>query len=378
MSSVRRTTELTWDQVLSWRMDRQLLHRPDGFDTTAVVRRLAGVQAQVASAADAAVAIRRPDGAAGVVQALGERTIVKTWAMRGTLHLLAADDAGSYLSLLAAARPWERTAWQREFATAAQMAAIAEAATAALDGAVLTREQLGAEILARTGDHSVAEKLRSGWGAVLKPLAWQGLLCNATSHGDRVTFTSPATWLPSWKGLPEPADAAAVAIPAYLGAHGPASMTAFDQWLYRGVSKKKALKGWFGTMVDNGTLTVVEVDGEPLYARTADVDALAAAAPAAGVRLLPAFDQFVLGPGTKDGRIIAPARRSLISKAAGWISPVVVAGGRVAGTWGVDGDTLGVGLFSEVGPVDRTALDAEIAVLERVLGRRLTPSIITV
>ncbi len=370
--------ELTWDQVLSWRMDRQLLHRPDGFDTTAIVQRLAGVQAQVASAAEQAVGVRRPDGTGGVAQALADRTIVKTWALRGTLHLLAAEDAGAYLSLLVAARPWDRAAWQREFATAEQMSAIAEAATAALDGAVLTREQLGAEILARTGDTSLADKLSSGWGAVLKPLAWQGLLCNATNQGNRVTFTTPATWLPGWKGLPDPADAAAVAIPAYLGAYGPAGMPAFDQWLCRGASKKTTLRSWFGTLVENEVLTVVAVAGEPLYARTSDVDALAAAVPTGRVRLLPAFDQYVLGPGTKDDRIIAPARRSLISKAAGWISPVVVAGGRVAGTWEVDGATLAIALFGEAGPVHRAALDAETAVLERVLGRRLTSSVVTV
>ena len=39
------TIEVTWEQVLSWRMDQQLLDRPAGFDTTAIVQRLAGVQA---------------------------------------------------------------------------------------------------------------------------------------------------------------------------------------------------------------------------------------------------------------------------------------------------------------------------------------------
>ncbi len=370
--------ELTWDQALSWRMDRQLLHRLDDIDTTAIVQRLAGVHAQVASSAEQAVGVRRPDGTSDVAKALATRAIVKTWAFRGTLHLLAAEDAGAYLSLLATARSWEKPAWQREFATAEQMAAIADAATAALDGAVLTREVLAGEIIARTGDASLGEKLISGWGAVLKPLAWQGLLCNGTSQGNRVTFTSPATWLPGWKGLPDPADAAAVAIPSYLGAHGPASMTAFDQWLCRGASKKATLKSWFGALMDNSTLTVVEVDGEPLYARTADVDALAAAVASDQVRLLPAFDQYVLGPGTRDHRIITPARRSLISKAAGWISPVVVAGGRVAGTWQADGDALVIELFSEADAVDRTALDAEVAVLERVTGRQFTTSVVTI
>lgn len=369
---------LSWDQVLSWRMDQQFLDRREGVDTAGVVQRLAGVQAQVASSAEQAVAVRRRSAKGNVAGPLADRAIVKTWAQRGTLHLLAAGDAAAYLSLLTAARTWEKAAWQREFATADQMAAIAGAAAEALDGAVLTREELAGEIVARTDDPTLAEKLGSGWGAVLKPLAWQGLLCNGISQGNRVTFTSPASWLPAWKGLPEPEDAAAVVIPAYLGAHGPASPTSFDQWLSRGATKKAALTSWFAALVEDGVLTEVEVDGEPLCARTADLDALSAAEPTERVRLLPAFDQYVLGPGTKDHRVIAPARRSLISKAAGWISPVVVAGGRVAGTWATDGSTLAVELFGESEPVDRSALDAEVAVLERVLGRRLTPSVVTV
>ena len=143
-------------------------------------------------------------------------------------------------------------------------------------------------------------------------------------------------------------------------------------------ARKRSLKGWFGALVDRGVLTEVAVDGEPLYARTTDLDALAAAVPTDRVRLLPAFDQYVLGPGTRDQRIIAPARRPLISKVAGWISPVVVAGGRVIGTWAAEGGTLSVQLFSEAGPADRAALNAEVAVLERVLGRRLTTSVVTV
>ena len=51
--------DLTWDAVLSWRMERHLLDRPAGVDPAAVVERLAGVQAQVASSAAQAIAERR-------------------------------------------------------------------------------------------------------------------------------------------------------------------------------------------------------------------------------------------------------------------------------------------------------------------------------
>ena len=84
-----------------------------------------------------------------VEAALTAGTLVRTWAARGTLHLLATDQAPSLLALLAAARSWDKGSWQREFATAAQMTALEAAVVDVLaDGAVLTREELTAALVA--------------------------------------------------------------------------------------------------------------------------------------------------------------------------------------------------------------------------------------
>lgn len=367
--------DLTWDAVLSWRMERHLLDRPAGVDPAAVVGRLAGVQAQVASSAAQAIAVRRAEHTDGVDDALAARTLIRTWAMRGTLHLLRPDDAAAFLSLIASARSWLTPPWQREFATAAQMDALAEAVSAVLPGAELTRDELARAVVEHSGDASLGEKLASGWGVLLKPLAWQGLLCNGTAQGARVTFTTPSTWTPAWPGPSEPDTAVRTALPAYLAAHGPAGPETFGQWLLRGALRKTVTKRWFAELAEDGLIAPVRVEGETLYARTEDVDELVAAEPTSRVRLLPGFDQYVLGPGTGDPRIIAPQRRAQVSRAGGWIAPVVVAGGRVAGTWTVTGPDLAVELWSEAGPVDRDALDAEAAELGEVLGERLTVSV---
>ncbi|WP_433089624.1 winged helix DNA-binding domain-containing protein [Dactylosporangium sp. CA-052675] len=351
------TISLTWDAVLTWRSRQQWLHRPaEAADPVAVVERLAGVQAQVMSAAEQAVAARRPEPGSGsgsggedVRAALRERRLVKTWAARGTLHLLEARQAPAHLALIGAARTWEKGSWQKTFVPLAQLDKLAAAAHEALDGRVLTREELTTAIVEHAGDPGLAEHLASGWGAVLKPLAWQGVLVYGPTADDRrVTFTRPDTFVPGWTGLPDPAEAARVLIPAYLGAYGPASAATFDQWLCRGASRKAALRQWFAGLLADGVLAEVDVEGERLFARAEDLEALAGAADFDAVRLLPAFDQFVLGPGTADARVVPPEHRAKVSRAAGWISPVVAYRGRVAGVW----DGTEVTLFDERVPKD--------------------------
>ena len=210
---------ITWAQALAWRMRRHLLD-PVGTESVAgVVRRLCGVQAQVASSAELAVRVRRQSSRPGEVsRALSEGRLIKTWAMRGTLHLLTPEDAGTFLSLIAAGRPWERPSWQRYFGvTAAGMERLHQVVREALDGAVLSREELVAVVSKARGLAHVADGLRSGWGTLLKPLAWQGDLCFGPNRGTRVTFTRPSSASPRWAGLPEPEEAAPRAMAAYLG-----------------------------------------------------------------------------------------------------------------------------------------------------------------
>jgi Winged helix DNA-binding domain len=362
-----------WPQVLAWRLRRQFLGREGDPSPVDVVRRLGGVQAQVASSAEQAVAVRTSRPASGALAAgLASGALVKTWAMRGTLHVLPTDEAPAYLALLAAARTWERGPWQRTFLDARQMAALADAAADALDSAVLTREELTDAIVARTKDASLAEHLRSGWGAVLKPLAWQGLLCYGPARDNRVTFTRPDTYLPGWTGPADADDAAPLAVDRYLGAYGPAGEAAFGDWLLRGAAPKRTLRAWFGDLVAQGRLTPVMVEGERQYARTEDVEEMSAARPDTSVRLLPAFDQYVLGPGTKDAHVVAAGRRGEVSRAGGWISPVVVRAGRAVGTWEVADGVVRVAIFQEEWPLDEAMIRAEAAHLNPGLRVELT------
>jgi len=365
------SAKVTWRQALAWRMRRQLLD-PVGDQTAAgVVRRLCGVQAQVASIAELCIRVRRKKSKPGdVARALREGRLIKTWAMRGTLHLLTPEEAGAFLSLIASGRSWERPSWQQYFGvTPKQLDALREVVRDALDGRALTREELISAVIARRGYGHLGDALRSGWGTLLKPYAWQGDLCFGPSRGNRVTFVRPEDASSRWVRLPEPDEAAAIAIVAYLRAYGPATVENFHNWISRGRVSTRQLRTWFAAVGDR--LREIEVDGERRYVLAGDLDELASTSVTKSVRLLPGFDQYVLGPGTDDAHVLPKARRTAVSKQSGWIAPIVVAGGVVRGTWEIAADEVQVAWFKEAGPVPRTALQGEVERLAAILGRDL-------
>lgn len=356
-------------------MGRQLLG-PGARSAPDVVRRLCGVQAQVASFAELAIRVRRSSSRSGdVARALSEGRLIKTWAMRGTLHLLTPEDAGSFLSLLAAGRSWERPSWERYFGiTARQIDALGELVADALAGRSLTREELAAVVTRRRAFAHVGEALRSGWGTLLKPLAWRGMLCFGPSRGGRPTFTRPEDASARWARLPDPDAAAPLVIRAYFRAYGPANERNFRSWLSQGRISSRQIRLWFEAFGDH--LAEVDVEGDRVLILAEDLEELARTRAAASVRLLPGFDQYVLGPGTDDGHVVPSRRRFTVSQRSGWIAPVVVVGGSVCGTWTVAGERLAVAWFKETGRPPRTELRAEArrlsAILERDLSIELT------
>ena len=350
---------VTWGQALAWRMRRHHLEELDGGGAVDVARRLCGVQAQVASSAALAVAARQkePDTEA-TAKALRKRDLVRTWAMRGTLHLLPCEDAGSYLALLAGARTWTTGSWQKNYLSVTEMERLTEAVRSALEsGDALTRDELVARIDESGGTSKLTEHVSSGWSSVLKPLAWQGILCQGPSEGGRVTFIRPEAWSPRWTGLPDEDAAAAHVVRSYLAAHGPATMTGLDQWLLRGTTPKAKLRRWFADLGDDAV--TVDVEGTAAYLLAEHEDDLRNTKPSTTVRLLPGFDQYVLAPGTGDATVLDAAHRADVSRAAGWIAPVVVAGGRVVGTWTAENGTPVTEVWAKRVPAAKLAAEKE-------------------
>src|SRR5437763_460279 len=73
------------------------------------------------------------------------------------------------------------------------------------------------------------EKLREGWGALLKPASFRGQLCFAPGRGQLVRFTRPDRWLGGWSAV-EPTAALAGVTRRFLAAHGPATREDLGRW----------------------------------------------------------------------------------------------------------------------------------------------------
>jgi Winged helix DNA-binding domain len=364
---------VTRQQALAWRMRRQLLDPPGTLGVARVVGRLCGVQAQVASSAELAVRIRRETSRPGEVgRALAEGRLVKTWAMRGALHLLSPENGAAFLSITAVDRPW--ASWRRYFRTTTeQMDVLWQTIREVLQGEPLTRTELADAVAARRGLAFADEALRSSYGELLKPLAWRGDVCFGPSRDGRVTFTAPRAVAPRWPGLIDADEAARVVIASYLRAYGPATFDGLAAWLGRAVDKRR-LRAWFRGFGDK--LAEVEVDGRPAYVLAEDLDELVSTRPSEAVRLLPAFDQYVLGPGTEDPLVVPAGRRAAVSRQAGWIAPVVLVGGLIRATWKLDRGEVQIAWFRETGRPPLDALDAEVLRLSSILGRDLHAAVV--
>ena len=362
-----------WAQALAWRMRRHLLD-PVGTESVAgVVRRLGAVPAQPDASAELAIRTRRQRSRSGeVAHALAEGRIIKTFAFRGATHLLTPEDGGVYLALRAASRMWELPSWQSFYdLRPADWPALREAVRDALAGGPITRDELGAAVTRRRRFRHLGFAFGEGSGTVLKPLAWQGDMSFGPPRDGQATFQA-LDGNPRWAGIPELDEAGARAVEAYFRTYGPATPDHLHYWLGEGLGAgRKRIRSWIAGFGDR--LAGVEIDGERAYVLREDLDELAATPATGAVRLLPGYDQWVLGPGTADAHVVPPARRPLVSRQAN----LVVAGGVVAGTWSATGDELVTTWFAEAGPPPRHALAEEIARLATILGRPLRPAVRT-
>jgi len=355
MTETNSEVALSWDQALSWRLSQQFLDSP-GTGPVQVISKLGGVQAQVGSSAAQAVAIRSKRLSDTEDLLWEKRSLVKTWAMRGTLHLLPATEIGNWIAALRQ-RPWKITpAWEKYHGiTKTQLDSLTEAIAQVISGEPMTREELTAAVVAKTRDRGLGEALSSGWSQVLKPAANQGLLTQGPPRRRNVTFVDPGAWLGSALAEPSAEEAMGVVVERFLDANGPATITDFARWF--GVDPKTG-RELMAPVLEN--LVPVEIEGYHGWLTKRGAKAASKTDASQSAHLLPGFDPYTLAPIRHREHIIPQGKIDEVSRAAGWIAPVILENGRIVGTWESKTGTIALQPFGKLPKKTISALQGHV------------------
>ena len=330
------------EQILAFRRRRQHLHRPlAGAGALADVARACPVQNTPPGTADLALRARTSGlSPAAVQEALAAKSLVQAWSLRGTPHVLPADDLAVYTVGLAPADEDEARYLLRPILSDLDamglpaQAAIAHTAAAireALDQGPCSKDELLA---------ALARRLPAGlnpWGqrcrmhhvhpALQRAAALGGGFLLTPRRGNEVHLVRTDHWLAAPPAAP--AAAGSDLVRRYLRAYGPSATVAFATWA--GIAPRAARRLWQAVA---GELVAVDAAGTRAWLLAADAEDLERAregVAAEGVRLLPPNDPYLAQP---DRETLVPdrARRGEIWRAAGAPGVLLVAG-EVAGTW---------------------------------------------
>jgi hypothetical protein len=366
------TRRLSDAEVRRLRLRSQSLIGPRPADAVAVVRQVGALQAQATPAARLAVRPRSTGlDAAAVTRACGEdRSLVRTWAMRGTLHMLPAEDVRWVVGLLGPAFAARGRRRRHELGLdddtcARGLRAIQEVLHAA---GPLPRD----EIVRRIADLGVRiDPTGQARPHLLGYAALRGLICRGPElPTDEPTYVLVDDWIPGTAAGGLDGDAALAELARrHVSGHGPAGSRDLAAWA--GITLSRARRA-LGLIRDE--LVEVEAHGEPAWL-PADAELPGEGDQAWSVRLLPSFDAYLLGYRGRDW-MLAREFAQRIQAGGGLIHPSVVVDGRVVGTWRMRRNARG--LHVTVAPFEpwpraiQSAVDEEIADIGRYLGSAVT------
>ena len=341
------------------RQDAQLLSRRRKLPAVDVVRHLLGVQAQIYAASHLAVRARSPvPTSADVETAVTEdRSLVWTWAMRGTLHLITAEDYGWLMPLTV--RPSTANALRR-LAQEGVAGDRAERAVRLTESAVAKHGHLSrADIAEQVSKKGIRIK-----GQAAAHLVWlasaRGLICHGPLHDGKRHFVLVSDWLGHRESQPFGAAINELAL-RYLKSHGPASPEDLARWA--GISITDARAGWAQLA---GRIRAVSTNRSGLSMLRSQETAV----PDSVMRLTPAFEEFLLGWKSRAFCVSKAVEREIIP-GGGVLRPTVLRGGKVVGTWslqrGPRRSQIRIQSFTRLSVADQDALGAEVKDIARFL-----------
>jgi hypothetical protein len=357
------------DLVHAFRLRRHHLLDPTGKDLLTICHDVCGVQAQIMSAAQLQLWARNssitPDA---INHALWQkRSLVKTTLMRQTLHLIPAGDFPLYIAahkntlLRMALRVMARFKITRDEAEG-----LREHILDALKAGPAPRTAITQAVRPRASKRVLAW-MDKVWSILRLPIA-EGQICYGPGEGNVTTYIRTDQWLPTLS-FPDELQAQKEVFRRYLRAYGPATLKDFAHWSGISMAEVRALR----PMLDS---ELAEVDGWLLLRD--DVQAFQTGASAAGsVHVLPHFDVYLLAHAGKE-HFLEPRFYKHVYRNQGWISPVVLVNGRIAGVWGYELSrkeiSIRVELFARITRAGRSGVEAKAQALAELFQRTLSLS----
>src|SRR5258706_1910692 len=316
--------------IAIFRLRRHHLLDDPARDAVTICRDMCGVQAQVMSAAYLQLwtrnhAITRAE----IENALWKsRKLVKTSLMRQTLHLVPTDEFSLYIASLKPSRIAQALRVMARFGIGREEAeSVTPMIMDALSSGRLRRSAFAAAVRPKVSKRARAW-MEACWSMIRIPVA-EGQICYGQGEGNQIVFIRVDQWLPMLKPQTISAtEAQCTLLRKYLGAYGPATLTDFAHWSGISMQEVKLL----GPLLE---AELAEIPGgkKPCFLLREDqaiLDRSPAAKPC--IRLLPIFDSYLLAHREKD-HLLSAQHYKRVYRNQGWISPVVLIDGAIAGVW---------------------------------------------
>jgi hypothetical protein len=329
-------------------------------------------------AAALSIRVRRPQTLLSEIASAitSQRSVVRTWAMRGTLHLIAANDLRRTLKLLAPVfLPGVDKRLEKLGLDAGRCARGVEMLGEALREGPLTRAQLRERLLV-TGPGLDISGQRAPH--LLSRASFEGLICHGPVLAGKPTYVLISDWLPEGGGPDLDRDEALAGFALrYFAAFGPAEVGDLAAWSGLPISLARRAAALIADEAGE-----IEVDGRSMLAGRLPLGPSTSVnnpvgdtpnswgEPATVVRLLPAFDTFLLGYRDRSWAV-DPSFALSVNAGGGLIRPTIMVDGRIAGTWrhkiGRGGATVDLQPFAELPSEAGAGLDAEVMSVEQFL-----------
>jgi hypothetical protein len=310
-------TDITYHRLNNQQIIQTELHNPGE-----VVSWLGAVQAQDFLSSKWAIGLRLDKAKEkDVDKAIADKSIVRTWAMRGTLHFVPPADI-RWMLKLAADRVFSMYAsnFKRMELDEKTLRQSQEIIIKALEGGgIIGRNELK-EVLSR---HSVnTSEMR--YNFILLRASLEGIICFGPRRNKEYTFVLLDEWLPGENSLSRDESIAELARRYFLS-HGPATIADFSWW--SGLTQadcKRALESI------KHLLNKEEINGYeywmPKDLRNITINKRAA-------YLLPPFDEYLVSYKDKTAAVAPDLVKKVLSPPNGLYPGVIVMNGQVVGTW---------------------------------------------